>query len=130
MSDYKDGFDDDGEFYFSPGNSRFEWELEREREAAAFFAEEHPCESCGRPCPGPRFFNEEHQIWIGLDCACNAEYESPTCQYFRHQLRLCGTVSEVQRLMKRHVPTCLVCNHAKKEVSRETAESDQKQRAA
>lgn len=129
MSDYKDGYDDDGEFYFSPGNSRFEWGLERERETRAFFAESNPCESCGRPAE-VRFWNQEHELWIGVDCPCNVEYEAPTCQYFRHQLYLCGTVSEVQRLMARHCPTCPVCSHnVKKDVGRELGDKE-KRRAA
>ena len=111
------------------GNDRFFRELEREQELRAFYAEQTPCEACGRPAE-KRYFSEEMQLWIGLDCACNAEPDAPLCEYFKTQLRLCGTVTEVQRLMARHIPTCAVCNHNRKEVGRETEGGETKRRAA
>jgi hypothetical protein len=40
------------------------------RQPEPFFTELPPCEACGRPAER-REWNAEHQLWIGVNCACS-----------------------------------------------------------
>lgn len=73
-----------------------------------WYAEALPCESCGRPTLKPRVWNDEHQIYVAQDCACNAPSE-PTCPLLLPALTQAVSVREVCDVIRQHRKTCHLC---------------------
>jgi hypothetical protein len=73
-----------------------------------WYAEALPCESCGHPTLKPRIWNDEHQIYVAQDCACNAP-SAPTCALLVPALENAVTVREVCRVIREHRRTCRLC---------------------
>ncbi len=72
-----------------------------------FFTEALPCESCGAPV-SERTWNQEHEIWIGTDCSCNAPNQPlPACMIA--VIEAARTVGELCDSVKQHRQTCPVC---------------------
>ena len=74
----------------------------------AFYAEAEPCESCGEPTFQGRAWNAEHELWIAVDCSCNAP-SLPTCPALLPLLQNADTVHEVCRVIREHRATCSLC---------------------
>lgn len=74
----------------------------------AFYAEADPCESCGEPTFRGRVWNVEHELWIAVDCSCNAP-SLPTCPALIPALEQADTVREVCRVIREHRATCSLC---------------------
>jgi hypothetical protein len=84
---------------------------EAERITQAFFAEANPCEACGRPA-GERFFDPEHQLWVGADCPCILLHQIPV--NFRcpeeYRIVLAGrSLSQISQAVRFHRLICPVC---------------------
>jgi hypothetical protein len=88
----------------------------------AFYAEALPCESCGEPTFRGRVWNQEHELWIAVDCSCNTP-ELPTCPVLIPELEQAVTVREVCRVIREHRKTCHLCRPVEisKEAPREPA---------
>jgi hypothetical protein len=74
----------------------------------SFYAEAEPCESCGEPTFQGRAWNAEHELWIAVDCSCNAP-SLPTCPALLPLLQNADTVREVCRVIREHRATCELC---------------------
>jgi len=86
-------------------------------EDGAFYAEALPCEGCGKPVK-TRQYNEEHEIWIGNECGCQAP-EQPMCPELDELLAACEFVGELSEVMQTHRRTCAVCGSIKKPLKTE-----------
>ena len=75
---------------------------------APFYAEALPCESCGEPTFQGRIWNEEHELWVAVDCSCNAP-SVPTCPALIPLLERADTVKEVCQVIRSHRATCSLC---------------------
>ena len=73
----------------------------------SFFTDAIPCESCGQPCT-KREWNQEHEIWVGLDCSCNLPDE-PVCPGLRPVIEAAQTVAELMDSCRAHRRTCPLC---------------------
>lgn len=74
----------------------------------AFYAVAEPCESCGEPTFKGRTWNQEHQLWIAVDCSCNTP-SLPTCPLLMPNLERAVTVAQVCRVIRKHRATCSLC---------------------
>ena len=74
----------------------------------AFYTEAQPCESCGEPTSRPRVWNAEYDLWVAVDCTCNAP-SVPTCPALSPLLERANTVREVCRVIRQHRATCSLC---------------------
>ena len=74
----------------------------------AFYTEAQPCESCGEPTSRPRVWNAEYDLWVAVDCTCNAP-SVPTCPALIPLLERANTVREVCRVIRQHRATCSLC---------------------
>ena len=76
-----------------------------------FYTEALPCESCGHPTFQGRVWNAEHEIWIAIDCSCNApDQPLPACMI--EVYRNAQTVGQMMDDIKAHRQTCPVCRIA------------------
>ena len=82
--------------------------MDNESRPEAFYAIAEPCESCGAPTFRGRTWNEEHELWIAVDCSCNTP-EVPTCPLLIPALENAVTVSEVCQVIRAHRATCHLC---------------------
>ena len=73
-----------------------------------FYVEALHCESCGEPTFKGRVWNAEHELWIAVDCSCNAP-SLPTCPDLIPLLARVDTVREVCRVIREHRATCHLC---------------------
>jgi hypothetical protein len=73
-----------------------------------FYANAEPCESCGEPTYRGRIWNAEHELWIAVDCSCNAP-EQPTCPNLVPMIARAKTVREIVRVCKDHRQNCPLC---------------------
>ena len=73
-----------------------------------FYAEAEPCESCGEPTFRGRVWYAEHELWIAVDCSCNAP-EQPTCPNLVPLIAQANTVRELVRVCKAHRASCALC---------------------
>src|ERR1035438_8547149 len=74
----------------------------------SFYAEAEPCESCGEPTFKGRTWNAEHELWIAVDCSCNAP-EQPTCLNLAPLIAQAQTVRELVDVCKAHRKNCPLC---------------------
>jgi hypothetical protein len=74
----------------------------------AFFAEAQPCESCGLPTWEPRVWDEEHELWVAVDCGCLAP-SAPTCPDLVGPIMEAETVGEVMEVCREHRKHCTRC---------------------
>ena len=77
----------------------------------AFFAEALPCESCGLPTYEPRTWDEEHELWVAVDCGCLAPAD-PICPALAPLIMAVETVGDVVEVCKAHRKTCSRCGVA------------------
>jgi hypothetical protein len=73
-----------------------------------FYTVAEPCESCGEPTYQGRIWNQEHELWVAVDCSCNTP-EFPTCPLLIPQLELAETVQQVCDVIRGHRATCHLC---------------------
>jgi hypothetical protein len=73
-----------------------------------FYALAEPCESCGEPTFKGRIWNAEHELWIAVDCSCNAP-DMPTCPNLVPLIVQANTVREIVRVCKEHRASCSLC---------------------
>ena len=78
------------------------------RPVNAFFTEAEMCESCGEPTTRPRVWNTEHELWVAIDCSCNAP-SVPTCPALIPALERADTVREVCQVIREHRASCPLC---------------------
>jgi hypothetical protein len=82
-----------------------------ERITQALFAEANPCEACGRPA-GERFFDPEHELWIGVDCPCILLHQIPVnfrCP-LEYRIMITGTsLRQIEQAVKLHRSLCSIC---------------------
>jgi hypothetical protein len=81
------------------------------RPTEAFYAEAEPCESCGEPTYRGRVWDQEHQLWVAVDCNCNTP-NLPTCPLLIPALMEAVTVREVCQVIREHRLTCHLCRPA------------------
>lgn len=81
---------------------------EDDRPTSAFYATAEPCESCGEPTYRGRIWNQEHQLWVGVDCSCNTP-SLPTCPLLIPKLERAVTVAQVCQVIREHRATCHLC---------------------
>lgn len=82
---------------------RSDWNL-----PTPFYAEGLPCESCGSPTYQARQWNAEHELWIAVDCGCNAPSE-PVCPELLPAMLEARTVGELVEVCRQHLRTCQKC---------------------
>ena len=73
-----------------------------------FYAEAEPCESCGEPTYKGRVWNQEHELWIAVDCSCNAP-DQPICSRLLPLIVAARTVGELVDVCKAHRKICPEC---------------------
>ena len=78
------------------------------RPTEAFYAEAEPCESCGEPTFRGRVWDAEYELWVAVDCSCNAP-SVPTCPALIPLLERADTVKEVCQVIRSHRATCSLC---------------------
>jgi hypothetical protein len=98
-----------------------------------FYTEAEPCESCGSPTHAPRVWNAEYELWIAIDCSCNAP-DTPLPACIIAVLEAAQTVGELCDSVKAHLLICPVCGPSRfpqrKPVESETEAARQKREAA
>jgi hypothetical protein len=102
-------------------------------EPKPFYTEAEPCESCGHPTYEARVWNQEHELWIAVDCSCNApDQPIPACMIEVYEAA--QTVGELCDAAKEHRQTCPVCGPRvlleRKPVESETEAERRKREAA
>jgi hypothetical protein len=83
-----------------------------------FYVHASPCESCGEPTFQGRIWNQEHELWVAVDCSCNTP-DLPACPDLIPLLAQVDTVSEVCQVIRQHRMTCSVCGPVKLPPKRE-----------
>lgn len=73
-----------------------------------FYTEAQPCESCGEPTFKGRIWNPEHELWVAVDCSCNAP-DVPTCPALLPLIVAAQTVGELLDVCKAHRRVCPLC---------------------
>jgi hypothetical protein len=99
-----------------------------------FYAEALPCESCGHPTHLARVWNAEHELWIAIDCSCNAAPDVPLPACMIQVMEAAQTVGELCDSVKAHLRICPVCSPSllpeRKPVESETEAARRKREAA
>jgi hypothetical protein len=90
----------------------------RPRQIEPFYTVAVPCEACGRPTDR-RQWNAEHELWIGVDCVCTREDETPVCPGLLEPILAARSVLEIQAACKAHREHCEVCNPGRIEPQRQ-----------
>ena len=90
------------------------------RVPAPFFVESLPCESCGRPSDKGRYWNAEHELWIGVECVCN-EPDEPVCPALEGPIMAARSVQEIVEACKAHREYCSLCNRVKRKEARKAS---------
>jgi hypothetical protein len=100
------------------------------RRAEPFFVESLPCEACGRPAER-REWNAEHQLMIGVGCACT-EPDEPVCPVLERSILACRNVREIVSACREHREYCPMCKPVeRKEITRAgDSKTHQEKRAA
>ena len=73
-----------------------------------FYTNAVPCESCGEPTYQERVWYPEFQLWIAVDCSCNAP-QAPTCSILVPLLSEAVTVRQVCQVIRSHRASCPLC---------------------